>query len=837
MASAESRQSDAELAICRLVEEVSGLDTRFLGPACLASFESLSFFQSLEFKPRVKKFLVASNLVLTKKQLQAIENRRRNKRKRSEPSFKIVAEFATEGKKRSLERRPLSELYSSLKDDVFEVNGVIYISITELKPKSSLLSRSLQGCCLNKETVTSMLSSNQLQCLVFCGVKIFGKRPYDLLQFDSVLADDHIRCPSYFLRDEGKKRYLKEDDFGKDEKPFGAVVLSKDYHLAGFLNFDRKIPAPVWVGIDSATADTIRSCSEVERELPVGTVGDIYPLIDPHAFLQSKNLIGFRNIDKSTTDNPGELTGTHTEYRNENVPDHSETQQCTVGEDDVNTTDDQESASTRGPSPMENSCRSITTKDGKGTLVVCFPPEKDKERPQDNMASRCPSAEESSFQSIPGAENKGARIVDLPTENDKEKTSSKEGLQVDLGLFRTTTNGKVLKDTSNNNILQDCEMISRVDFPNGCDKERRRRTFPSDPPQKEESHTKEKRRASAAPSLQVEKRKIKLDDLMNKTILGCLDLLQGISRHLDKEYKYGNCQCWKHAAEQFGIEVQEYQNFKCSQVHSPTEVMFEYLETSKPDITIGDLKDKLHNIGRQDVIDVILKCDQADCDDTYVCSLFDNNSDVIGEMAFLLDMQKVGLKNWSKLAAELGISRKVFKTFGTNNSTNPTQTLFELLTIKFPWLTIQELVGHLEDMERHDVANAVRSSKKVSEDSLVKALMDDLHVMDTVCELLNRKHRTNKVLGWRHLGNNLKIDKETLDDLSPPEEDFVSPTEAMINHLSSSKPWLTIGGFILALHAIDRDDVFTVFDGYLPGGCIPELLKSCQMSQESHQQQ
>ena len=98
---------------------------------------------------------------------------------------------------------------------------------------------------------------------------------------------------------------------------------------------------------------------------------------------------------------------------------------------------------------------------------------------------------------------------------------------------------------------------------------------------------------------------------MNKTILGCLDLLQGISRHLDKEYKYGNCQCWKHAAEQFGIEVQEYQNFKCSQVHSPTEVMFEYLETSKPDITIGDLKDKLHNIGRQDVIDVILKCDQG----------------------------------------------------------------------------------------------------------------------------------------------------------------------------------------------------------------------------------
>ena len=99
----------------------------------------------------------------------------------------------------------------------------------------------------------------------------------------------------------------------------------------------------------------------------------------------------------------------------------------------------------------------------------------------------------------------------------------------------------------------------------------------------------------------------------------------------------------------------------------------------------------------------------------------------------------------------------------------------------------------------------------------MKALMEDLRVMDTVCELLNHKHRTNKVLGWRHLGINLEIDKEILDDLSPPEEDFVSPTEAMINHLSCWKPWLTIVEFIFALHAIARDDVFTVFDGYLPG--------------------
>ena len=100
-------------------------------------------------------------------------------------------------------------------------------------------------------------------------------------------------------------------------------------------------------------------------------------------------------------------------------------------------------------------------------------------------------------------------------------------------------------------------------------------------------------------------------DPLRKTIFGRRDLLQRISRSLDKEYKYGSCKCWKDAAEYFHVEEEEYQNFKCSQVHSPTEVMFEYLGTRKPEITIGDLKDGLRKIGRQDVIEVILNCGQG----------------------------------------------------------------------------------------------------------------------------------------------------------------------------------------------------------------------------------
>ena len=99
-------------------------------------------------------------------------------------------------------------------------------------------------------------------------------------------------------------------------------------------------------------------------------------------------------------------------------------------------------------------------------------------------------------------------------------------------------------------------------------------------------------------------------------------------------------------------------------------------------------------------------------DETFVSSLFDINPDVIGEMVLLLDMQKVGLKNWQYLAAQLDIPRKVFKSFETCNTTNPTEQLFELLKVHKPGLTIAELVRQLEKIRRRDVINVIEKSTK-----------------------------------------------------------------------------------------------------------------------------
>ena len=40
--------------------------------------------------------------------------------------------------------------------------------------------------------------------------------------------------------------------------------------------------------------------------------------------------------------------------------------------------------------------------------------------------------------------------------------------------------------------------------------------------------------------------------------------------------------------------------------------MFEYLQTSNPEITIGMVKDGLHSIGRQDVIEVLVQYEQSE---------------------------------------------------------------------------------------------------------------------------------------------------------------------------------------------------------------------------------
>ena len=94
---------------------------------------------------------------------------------------------------------------------------------------------------------------------------------------------------------------------------------------------------------------------------------------------------------------------------------------------------------------------------------------------------------------------------------------------------------------------------------------------------------------------------------------------------------------------------------------------------------------------------------------TPVCTLFDTDPDIIGKIAFLMDMQKKGLKNWSDLASSLKIPRADFKTFETCNTEYPAaETLFKLVKIHIPRTTVGTLITHLKTIKRQDVIIAIR---------------------------------------------------------------------------------------------------------------------------------
>jgi len=198
--------------------------------------------------------------VLRKDILETLEKQETKEKstKKREPSVRMVAEFPGMKIWAKLERKPLNELYSNLEEDAFELDGITYLAVPKLEQglfrKSSLLSRALEG------NMSSLMTSDQLLCVVLCNERTIDKKDkdvgqnlsakvYDLLQRDSVLAYDELQCPSYFLRNEENKCFLGEDEFwNSDGQPLGSIILNRDGKFGGVLNFIQNRPAPALVG-------------------------------------------------------------------------------------------------------------------------------------------------------------------------------------------------------------------------------------------------------------------------------------------------------------------------------------------------------------------------------------------------------------------------------------------------------------------------------------------------------------------------------------------------------------------------------------------------------------
>lgn len=91
------------------------------------------------------------------------------------------------------------------------------------------------------------------------------------------------------------------------------------------------------------------------------------------------------------------------------------------------------------------------------------------------------------------------------------------------------------------------------------------------------------------------------DQLVSKEVTENELLLDKLSKKLDRERRH--IQCWNHLAFVLGIPAGERGTFDRYTEHSPTEDMFNYLaDVWKPDLKVEELKTKLKDIYRNDVV-------------------------------------------------------------------------------------------------------------------------------------------------------------------------------------------------------------------------------------------
>lgn len=95
--------------------------------------------------------------------------------------------------------------------------------------------------------------------------------------------------------------------------------------------------------------------------------------------------------------------------------------------------------------------------------------------------------------------------------------------------------------------------------------------------------------------------------MVSKVVVEGSELLAEIGEHLNHEVRVRKN--WRDLAYKLGISPEDSKTFDTSTEtsKSPTRMMFEWLQSSKPKLTVRDLVNGLENIDRYDVVDVVRK--------------------------------------------------------------------------------------------------------------------------------------------------------------------------------------------------------------------------------------
>lgn len=104
--------------------------------------------------------------------------------------------------------------------------------------------------------------------------------------------------------------------------------------------------------------------------------------------------------------------------------------------------------------------------------------------------------------------------------------------------------------------------------------------------------------------------------------------------------------------------------------------------------------------------------DESLTDKTAVGSLFTSHPSMIGKMALMLDVNEHGKKNWQSLAEVFEVDRRESQNFTKAIEDNPAKKLLEVLKVKYPKMTVRNLIEKLDNRKWKVISDVLTNCKE-----------------------------------------------------------------------------------------------------------------------------
>ncbi|XP_022802850.1 uncharacterized protein LOC111340292 isoform X2 [Stylophora pistillata] len=311
------------------------------------------------------------------------------------------------------------------------------------------------------------------------------------------------------------------------------------------------------------------------------------------------------------------------------------------------------------------------------------------------------------------------------------------------------------------------------------------------------------------------------------------EFIEQLSLCLDRDMRLAPN--WKHLASKLEVHVDIIRRLEQYSDFSPTIRLFDFLEISKPDLTIKELKETMLEIGRNDLFSLLTT--KGDCTDSKkVVDVITSRSieaplpraGLLDELALALDKKSLVLSNWFTLALKLGVPRKTCWTFERQSNENPTGRLFQYLATSRPQLTLKSLTEALDSIERRDLMNFFKK-EKVDDDVLLKDLITPgSEFLERISQDLNRDDNIG-VKNCVHLACQFEVPADVRRELSDIKQRRKSPTKEILEWVAARFPEKTLSYVAKALDEIQRNDAIQIISRHFPDA-IDSVLQEFECS-------